>query len=274
MDEKELSIFLENFDHIDSAFLHPKHGLYGKTLAFDCTMKGPVNHNGFIVDFGWVKKSVKEYLRERFDHKLVVFNGPDHTLIQSNQGYELQFKIDDQLCYYKCPTQALEWVDDEVQNVNEFLSSQLEDFLLNTFKTLTEVKVRCYLPFKEHSYSYTHGLSKHEGACQRLLHGHSTTIKVEPKHDVNHWNKAFEIFPHIASTDQLHKEDDVSYILKYTGNEGLYELKIPKNRVWLIKPTASIESIARHLFENHHNLSSLEINEGMSKGAKISTKPM
>jgi len=268
MKEKDLSIFLENFDHIDSAFLHPNDGLFGKTLAFDCTMKGPVNHNGFIVDFGWVKKAVKEYLKERFDHKLIVFRGADHKLITHEDHYELLFQLDEQPCYYKCPKPALEWIDEQPDQITDFLALELEGFLRKTFSSLTSVDVRCYLPFEGLAYSYTHGLSKHEGACQRLLHGHSTKISTNPEHQSNYWNKVFEPLPHIASTDQLYKEDNKSYFLKYTGNEGLYELKIPKDRVWLIEPTASIESIAKHLHEKHR-FTSLQINEGISKGARI-----
>ena len=137
MKEKDLSIFLENFDHIDSAFLHPKQGLFGKTLAFDCTLKGPMNHNGVIVDFGWVKKAVKKYLKERFDHKLIVFQGPDHKLLSQKDCYELLFQLDEQPCFYKCPKQALEWVNEQPEKISDYLSSELENYLKKTFPSLS-----------------------------------------------------------------------------------------------------------------------------------------
>src|SRR4051812_39846562 len=47
---------------------------HGHNYMISVTLAGPVNDNGMVVDFSWLKGAVRAYF-EQFDHAFVLFEG-------------------------------------------------------------------------------------------------------------------------------------------------------------------------------------------------------
>ena len=268
MKQEDLCIFLENFDHIDSAVLGGSGQLYGATLCVDCKLWGPLDENGFIVDFGEIKKSAREFLHQ-YDHKLIIEN-PEGVQIKPIDTKHLQvdFELEGVQCFYSSPASAIKKITQSSESLERSLELELEQNLLEKYGKSIKIKCRIYKPYEKNFFSYTHGLSNHKGNCQRLLHGHSCLIKVNEAQQIINAMKTQN--PHFASEDQIINTHGNSVELGYRSFEGQYHLKLPKKRVCIVKPTASIESIAVELFNTHSQsfeLNSIMVTEGLSKGA-------
>ncbi|MHB8604559.1 MAG: 6-pyruvoyl trahydropterin synthase family protein [Thermoplasmatota archaeon] len=71
---------------------HPKCGrLHGHTYAIHCVVAGEPGANGFVMDFGEVKRALK-LIADRLDHHvLVAAKAPDATVKESTEGVEFAF---------------------------------------------------------------------------------------------------------------------------------------------------------------------------------------
>ena len=128
-------------------------------------------------------------------------------------------------------------------------------------------------------FRYSHGISGHDGLCQRLFHGHRSQIEVyvadERRHDLEQWlaHEVLGSVVHIASLSQIVNPDpslragtrpEMTSLLtiSYHGSMGLFEATVPANRVFLVEDGTSIESISQELVR-------LIAREGVEIGAPI-----
>lgn len=75
--------------------------IHGHTYKLYITVLGePVNNindqkNGMVIDFGDLKRIVKDEIVDRLDHSLIIFkNSPHEKLLELNEMYERHFVFD------------------------------------------------------------------------------------------------------------------------------------------------------------------------------------
>lgn len=126
-------------------------------------------------------------------------------------------------------------------------------------------------------YHYSHGLKKHDGACQRIAHGHRSRIEIfednvrSPMLE-KRWGELFRDI-YIGTTDDLGYTSAADYLhFGYVSREGRYLLELHRRHVYLIETDSTVECIAEHIAaalkrahpERHYRVKAFE---GVAKGA-------
>ena len=138
-------------------------------------------------------------------------------------------------------------------------------------------------------YHYTHGLKKHDGNCQRIAHGHRSTIQIyldnirSPRLE-HYWCKRWEDIYVGSEEDIVPKnemqlsaaatsnvgEDHICY--SYVAEQGKFELVVPRNNNEVIPTDSTVECIAEFVANEIKKLEpEAEVKvvafEGVGKGA-------
>jgi 6-pyruvoyl-tetrahydropterin synthase len=133
-------------------------------------------------------------------------------------------------------------------------------------------------------YHYSHGLKKHDGNCQRIVHGHRSLIGISLDNIATprlqkEWSRKWEDI-YLGSYEDLipasslkyitAKDDD--YAFSYTSSQGYFELAISKARCDILPCDTTVECIAEYLAKeikkaNPSNEVKVKAFEGVGKGA-------
>jgi hypothetical protein len=57
-----MQLFVNNLTNIDFSYLCPDRGLVGETWLVNIVLKGPIDPQGMVCDFGKVKKTLRTWL--------------------------------------------------------------------------------------------------------------------------------------------------------------------------------------------------------------------
>jgi len=292
------TLFVRDIDRIDCAVFDPSIGVIGQSWYVDIEVGGQLDHNGFVYDFSHLKKLVKAVLKNSLDHALLIPIMSTHVHFQeTSQGEQWHLKAKTRLTghdsdwTYLCPKGAVYPVR-TVKITQEILeqecSKQIRHRLGNSIHRV-EVKLRAEVAKTGDSFfRYTHGITEHEGLCQRLFHGHRSRIEVyvadERRRDLEQY-VAHDIFGsiiHIASLSQVKSGNyiprtrpasDEPVTLAYESPLGYNEATIPANRIFFVERETSIEWIAKEiamlLAEKTKELATIKVRcyEGIDKGA-------
>ena len=175
-----MRLILQNIQDVDFSELVPldngKFQIKPLTLLFDAIIEGPKGENDVVEDFGLLKSWIRDVLKERIDHRLIV----DRTINFTDGAYR-----QDGFCL-KVPCKNI-WIGSFLSVVEEIEDDFIDDFKDKKLKLKLQYYkpdlVREYLRIETNSFfvnhvqlDYAHGLSWHEGKCSNLLHGHSSLI--------------------------------------------------------------------------------------------------
>jgi 6-pyruvoyl-tetrahydropterin synthase len=301
VDTRTGAIFIKNISTLDFAVFDPSLGIIGHSWHVDVTIKGSLDENGFVYDFGLLKNLIKTGLDSTIDHSLVIpissqavrySDAIDHEhwrMHTKARPGQPEFSWE-----YKCPKGAVFPVR-AVAITKPILESELAKIIRHR---LPETVFDVSLFLREEAISasdayirYTHGLDGHRGLCQRLYHGHKSCIEIfvdnERRGDLEHMvaRQLLGTNVHIAAAPQIlsgnvkageRLEDDYSPItVGYRAEQGYFEATMPANRVYLVKNETSIESITAQIaeFANSESAGHSSIKvlcfEGINKGAIV-----
>lgn len=295
------TLFIKDADRIDCASFEPNQGITGKSWHVDVFVTGELDHNGFVYDFSLLKKTVKNILKKSIDHALLIPIESKQVVFTNRDGEEhwsLQAKArltnTDMEWQYTCPKGAVYPV--RCTNITrEIVEQECRRLIRHRLPShISDVKV---ILRKEHGakdesfFRYTHGITDHDGLCQRLFHGHRSKIEVyvggEKRQDLERYvaHDLFGSIVHIASLSQIQAEDKPDLgidrtaegytSLAYSGNLGGYQAKIPTNRIFFVPHQTSIEritaQIAEHLIDKFNLRAGVRVlcYEGIDKGSLI-----
>jgi len=276
-------LFVNRLTVIDFAHLDPDRGLLGESWLVDLELEGSLDRQGMVVDFGLVKRRVKQRIDERFDHRLLVPGRYAGIRIEDAEGRRLVRFVDraGQEILHRSPPDAVCTIDAEAitpetlaQAITALLAPELPG-------NVERVSLHLHAEAIEGAcYQYSHGLQHHQGNCQRIAHGHRSRLEIlrdggrSPALEAAwaaRWRDCY-----IATRSHLQAEltrQGVAYLqLGYAGSRGSFELELPASRCYLIDDESTVENLARHVAER---LSAAEPGhdflvrafEGVDKGA-------
>ena len=177
-----MQLFVNDLTVIDFSYLCKERGVVGESWIVDVLLDGSLNTQSMVLDFAIVKKQIKAIIDEAVDHKLLLpMQAPELTLTKSphHDNHQTIDYISDRASYYlQSPNCAFAQIDSAyitISSVTEHLNAIIMAELPNNVQGLT-LSLRAE-DIKGDFYHYTHGLKLHDGNCQRIAHGHRSTIQ-------------------------------------------------------------------------------------------------
>ncbi len=252
-------LFVNDLTVIDFSYLCEKRGVVGESWIVDLTLHGALNQASMVLDFALVKKQVKKIIDTTIDHTLAVPTRSDTlSLCTEESGVTLDFKFaDNKHLAMHAPMEAcclLEAERVDIASVTEFLIANISAGLPDNVEKV-ELVLR-----PEHAdgfyYHYSHGLKKHDGNCQRIVHGHRSKIRIfvddmaMPRLQKNWSERWCDIYlgseEDIVSPAALEhittQDNDVCFA--YTSSQGYFELAISKEVCEILPCDTTVECIA------------------------------
>lgn len=279
-------LFVRDLTVIDFSYLSLQRGMIGESYIVDVELQGELNETSMVFDFGKVKKLIKQAIDQLADHKL--------ALPLQNNALTVTTKDDIQLVYFNsergliqvaAPAEAFVNITvDEIngQNLAVFLAQKIQPLLPDnvtklTFTLRTEQSSGFY-------YHYSHGLKKHDGNCQRIAHGHRSTIQIYSngmlsprlnKYWAERWQDIYlgsQEDSCDASQLQYLQATDNEQCFRYQAAQGSFELSLPVAHCELVPCDTTVECLADYIaseLKQQDNSKEYKVvaYEGVGKGA-------
>lgn len=271
-------LFVEQLTVLDCSYLCAERGLVGESWIVDLELVGDLDDQGMVLDFGAVKRQVRDAVESVADHRLLVpRQSPALQISESAGRTQLVFSssIGD-ICHHS-PSNALALLD-STTIADEPLRTAL---LAAAWKTVPgnvrDIRIHLRHELIDGAwYRYTHGLKRHQGLCQRIAHGHRSRLRIDVDGRRNRdleakWAAGWQDI-YLASREDLAGEANGLCHFSYVAQEGLFELSLPSHRCALMESETTVEQIAQFIADqqaSQHPGSSVEVRayEGVAKGA-------
>lgn len=272
-------LFVDNLTVIDCSLLHHKRGLIGASWKVSVELAGKLDEQSMVFDFSKVKKTIKQWIDNEVDHKLLVPCQYDGCKMQqTGQQISIEFETENaETIRHSSPSTAickLDCVKIKREQVAQFIASQLKKVLPNNVE-----QVLITLDNENRSgayYTYSHGLKKHDGNCQRIAHGHRSRIEIWKngrrskqleKSIAKRWRDIY-----LGTKQDIREQNSNKISFAYSTEQGDFSLEIDSNRVHLMECDSTVECIAEHvlsLLETEHANTHFKVRafEGINKGA-------
>ena len=276
------TLFVDQLTVIDCSVLDPDAGLVGESWIVDIELTGPLDEQGMVLDFSAVKKQIKHTIDALVDHRLLVpLRHAGLHVVEKGERLELSFKDNSgQLWQHGSPLFAVCGIPVKAVNPESlapWLQQQVQARLADGMQLQLRLRAE---PIDGAHYRYSHGLQQHDGACQRIAHGHRSRIEIEIDGQRSaEWEQRWaERFHDIYLVTRSHivgesQEGDTAMLeLRYRSREGEYSLRLPKARCHLFDGESTVEQIAAYLAsstrrERGQGTVRVRAFEGVQKGA-------
>jgi len=280
-------LFVNNLSVIDFSYFDNQRGILGESWIVDIELSGELDDQGMVFDFGHVKKKIKSIIDEELDHRLIISKQvKDLTVKEHEENCELNWTNIMGTYQHISPKSSVLVLD--VKTINtKTIASYLQDIILEALPSNVS-KVQIILTEEAIDgayYHYSHGLKKHDGNCQRIVHGHRSKIEIYENHQrsielEDYWSACFRNI-YIGTREDITLEHDVDnkahITFSYSSTQGDFSVTLPKKRVYIIDTDSTVELIAQHIAlscaekqpNNHYRVRAYE---GVGKGAIACSK--
>jgi 6-pyruvoyl-tetrahydropterin synthase len=215
---------------------------------------------------------------ETVDHKLLVptdFKG--YKLINDDaDAFEFHFTTDDQLISHCSPKTAVTLIDADSISIELVTQLLIDTIMAELPDNVASLKLDLHEEAIDGAnYTYSHGLKKHDGNCQRIAHGHRSRIEIWRNDNRDHnleqtvaeqWRDVY-----LGSQEDIESQNSDSISFAYSADQGTFRLTMPKNRCYVIPNDSTVECIAQYLAErlNKETGETVKVQafEGVKKGA-------
>ncbi|NQD37516.1 hypothetical protein HPT27_10795 [Permianibacter sp. IMCC34836] len=280
------TLFVDQLTVIDCSVLSPDHGLVGESWIVDIELTGPLDDQGMVLDFSAVKKQIKHAIDALVDHRLLVpLRHAGLHVAEKGERLELSFRDHrNQLWQHGSPLFAVCGIPVKAvtpETLAPWLQQQVQARLADGMQL--QLRLRPERIDGAH-YRYSHGLQQHDGACQRIAHGHRSRLEVQLGAQRSaEWEQRWaERFHDIYLVTRSHIETETvdnhagtvtpMLNLRYRSREGEYTLRLPKARCHVLDGETTVEQIAAYLAQQTKQESGaaqvrVRAFEGVQKGA-------
>jgi len=278
-------LFVRDLTVIDFSYLCQQRGLLGESYIVDVELEGELDATSMVFDFGHVKKVIKKAIDQLVDHKLAYPQAADCYQLQQQAEIEvLKFQSARGLIQVASPTEAhvaIPCQQINEQSVAEFLQQQIFPLLPDNVQA-----VRFVLRAEKSQnfyYHYSHGLKKHDGNCQRIAHGHRSTIEIYQNGMLSprlnkYWTERWQDIYLGTVEDQITAAqlrylqataDDLCF--SYQAAQGYFEIVLPAAHCELVDCDSTVECLADYIARQLQQLEAASYKvvayEGVGKGA-------
>jgi len=262
-----LNLFVRDLTVIDSSYICEQRGVVGDSWIVDVIMSGELNEMSMVLDFGRVKKQIKQLVDEFVDHRLLIpVQNAAIVYKPSKTGYStLDVLRGEKSIHLNCPNEAYCLIDAEAVTI-ESITKHVYQILRNNLPsnvTGLEITLR-HENIAGAFYHYTHGLKKHDGNCQRIAHGHRSPIEIivdgERDNDkevafAKRWediylgSKEDQVSVSTLNLSESAKaiSDESHYGFRYTAPQGEFELAIAKSETEILPTDTTVELLAGYI---------------------------
>jgi 6-pyruvoyl-tetrahydropterin synthase len=275
-------LFVNDLTVIDFSYFDAQRGIVGESWIVDIELEGDLDDQGMVFDFGHVKKQIKNLIDHEVDHRFVLSNATK-TLKKTDNGdtTTLEWTNVSGTFRHDSPSTAIALI--EAKTINQkSVASYLEQLII---KVLPDNVRSVQLALREENiddayYHYSHGLKKHDGNCQRIVHGHRSRLEIFRNHQRDKdledlWAARFRNIYIATKSDQsaLNDIDGKPHVtFSYQASQGYFELTLPYKKVYFIDTDSTVELIADHIAEQCRLVHSddhflVRAFEGVGKGA-------
>jgi 6-pyruvoyl-tetrahydropterin synthase len=252
------TLFVDNLTVLDFSYLHPKRGMVGESWMVDLELGGDLDDQSMVLDFGDIKRAIKQTLDDIADHRLIVPADHESLELKDTDGQSsLEWHYQNGVIRMRSPAESIQTLPGE-----EVSKGALTLFLIDEVRKVVPANVReVLITLREEYlgtapyYHYSHGLKKHDGKCQRIAHGHRSGIQIfENGRRSRYWEKLWadrweDIY--LGSSEDLEGTyfiDEVPHHrFRYEGSRGQYELVIPEDHCYMIDSDSTVECLAEHI---------------------------
>jgi len=275
-------LFVNNLTVIDFSYFDNQRGILGESWVVDIELCGELDDQGMIFDFGLVKKKIKSIIDYELDHRFVISSQAKNFRQTHRKGvYTLNWENIMGQYQHKSPQDAIAILD--VKTINtKTIARHLETIIIKALpKNVSKVALTLTEePIEGAYYHYSHSLKKHEGNCQRIIHGHRSKIEIYENHQrsaqlEDYWSACFRNM-YIGTREDIDKKLEIegkAHIkFSYKASQGEFSVTLPEKRVYLIDTDSTVELIATHIAskcssKNPNNHYRVKAYEGIGKGA-------
>ena len=249
-----MQLFVDNLTNVDFSYLDSQRGMLGETWLANIELDGKLDEQGMVCDFGTVKKTLRNWLDDELDHRLAVPIRSDQLRLQENgDQISIEYQYGDGLSL-TCsgPRQAFALVE-----ATELTPTSIAKWCISQLTPLFPSSIeQLRLDFSLENilgvhYHYSHGLKKHLGNCQRIAHGHRSTLMIwkDTARDAiteQAWAEKWRDI-YIGSLEDITRETESHYHFGYRSQQGAFELSTPKQQTYIIDTDTTVELLASHI---------------------------
>ncbi|MDY7024825.1 MAG: 6-carboxytetrahydropterin synthase [Pseudomonadota bacterium] len=284
-------LFVAKLNQVDFCYLDPERGLLGESWWYDIVLYGELDDQGMIFDFGPAKKLIKQRLDEWVDHKLLLPMHHENVSINKSASIGCCDPVQDSALWQvdwafakadRLTTQAPASAFTELAT-SEITPEAVAEAMVPRLMTempdnVTAIDLSFYNePLNGAYYHYSHGLKKHQGNCQRIAHGHRSTIEIyrDGRRDAqleSLWAERFCDI-HLITQEDLVQDAELRTVA-YQAPQGRFELTLPARCTYLMDQDTTVENIAAHIAKQckaNYPESTFRVRafEGINKGAEV-----
>ncbi|MBR9773264.1 6-carboxytetrahydropterin synthase [Halomonas sp. H33-56] len=247
-----MALFVRRLTHLDVSLWCPDRGLIGASWLVDVELDGELGEDGMLFDFGEVKPWIKARLDGGADHTLLVpTEAPGVSVSECREGICVRTTTPYAM-EVRGPRQAftlLPWRRITPEAMAEHLSRQL-------MRQPPERVSSIELSLADESidgaaYTYSHGLRRHAGNCQRIAHGHRSRLEIvqrgvrQPELERRYARWLDDTY--LVDEHDLEQHQGDMLQCGYRSPQGLFHLRLPRERCHVLPGATTVERIAQWL---------------------------
>lgn len=292
-----MQLFVNDLTVIDFSYLCKERGIVGESWIVDVLLDGSLNEQSMVLDFAIVKKQIKAIIDDAVDHKLLLPMQEKAVILKDSTHRDNHQTIDffsTRASYHLQSPQCAFAQIDCLSITIESVKAHLTDIILTQLPTNVQGLSLGLRPenITGDYYHYTHGLKLHDGNCQRIAHGHRSTIQVFIDDQKNtelerNWCQRWQDI-YIASEADRSSKDDIELsvaatqyltpdhqFFAYHAPQGRFDIAVESKVLDVVDCDSTVELladfIARQLKTDFtHATVKVIAYEGVGKGAIVS----
>jgi len=288
-----MQLFVNDLTVIDFSYCCHHRGIVGESWIVDVLLDGGLNEMSMVLDFAVVKKQIKAIIDDAVDHKLLLpmensfvkaaesTHHDDHEYVDVTSARANYFLQSPKCAFAKIMANEI-----TIASVTKHLTTIILQQLPQNVQGLT-------LTLRPESisgdfYHYTHGLKLHDGNCQRIAHGHRSTINILQQGKRNaslekQWCLRWQDIYIASEADRVNKSaielssfaqqnltPDHQYF-SYVAPQGRFDIAVETKVLDVVDCDSTVELladfIARQLSTQQQTPITIVAFEGVGKGA-------